>query len=222
VIERLVAIVLAPASPFASVTATVVRLAAGAILIGFGQSKFAHHAREVRAFDRYGLPAPEVFTYAIGTVELGGGVLLVLGLVTRLVALGLVGNMVGAIATGGRVDGGFVNLGLAPLLLVAMLFLVWAGAGRLSMDEHWAAASAYVRLWTNRHAFVTHLRQTRDDFTVTIESGWWAGVPRPIGEICGQFPGGPSRRRAARRPSLGRGLFRACAARRVVAREPEQ
>jgi hypothetical protein len=43
--------------------------------------------------------------------------------------------MVGAIATGGRVDGGFVNLGLAPLLLVAMLFLVWAGAGRLSLDE---------------------------------------------------------------------------------------
>jgi uncharacterized membrane protein YphA (DoxX/SURF4 family) len=33
------------------------------------------------------------------------------------------------------VDGGFVNLGLAPMLLVAMLFLVWAGAGRFSLDE---------------------------------------------------------------------------------------
>ena len=50
-------------------------------------------------------------------------------------ALGLAGNMVGAIATGGRVDGGFVNLGLAPMLLVAMLYLVWAGAGRFSLDE---------------------------------------------------------------------------------------
>jgi putative oxidoreductase len=119
VIGRLVALVLAPASPRASVAATVVRVGAGAILIGFGQSKFVHHAKETRAFGRYGLPAPEVFTYAIGTVELVGGILLVAGLVTRLVALGLAGNMIGAIATGGRVDGGFVNLGLAPLLLVA-------------------------------------------------------------------------------------------------------
>lgn len=133
-IERLAFRVLAPAPPAASVAATVVRLAAGAILIGFGQSKFAHHAKEVRSFDRYGLPAPEVFTYAIGTVEFVGGVLLLLGLCTRLVALMLAGNMIGAIATGGRVDGGFVNLGLAPLLLGAMLFLVWAGAGRLSLD----------------------------------------------------------------------------------------
>ena len=134
-IDRALRLVLAPSPPLASTLALVLRVAAGAILIGFGQSKFAHHAKEVQAFDRYGLPAPEAFTYAIGTVELVGGLLLVLGLLTRLVALGLAGNMVGAIATGGRVDGGFVNLGLAPILLVVMLYLLWAGAGRLSMDE---------------------------------------------------------------------------------------
>ena len=133
-IERLVGLALAPSPPLASALATVLRVAAGAIFIGFGQSKFAHHAREVRSFDRYGLPAPEAFTYAIGTVELIGGLFLVLGLATRLVAPGLAGNMVGAIATGGRVDGGFVNLGLAPMLLVAMVFLLWAGAGRFSLD----------------------------------------------------------------------------------------
>jgi putative oxidoreductase len=131
---RALAVVFAPSSPVASLVAMVVRLGVAAILIGFGQSKFAHHAKEVRAFDRYGLPAPEVFTYAIGTVELVGGVLLLLGLLTRLVAIGLAGNMVGAIATGGRVDGGFVNLGLAPALLAGMLFLVWAGAGRFALD----------------------------------------------------------------------------------------
>ncbi len=134
-IDRALRLVLAPSPPFASAIALVLRVGAGAILIGFGQSKFAHHAKEVRAFHRYGLPAPEVFTYVIGTVELVGGVLLVLGLLTRLVALGLAGNMVGAVATGGRVDGGFVNLGLAPMLLVVMLYLVWAGAGRFSLDE---------------------------------------------------------------------------------------
>ena len=134
---------LAPSPRPASVAATVVRVAAGAIFIGFGQSKFAHHGKEVRSFGRYGLPAPEVFTYAIGTVEIVGGLLLVVGLATRLVAPALAGNMVGAIATGGRVDGGFVNLGLAPILLVAMLFLFWAGAGRLSLDAMLARSMAF-------------------------------------------------------------------------------
>jgi putative oxidoreductase len=133
-IDVLLARVLAPAPPAASLAATALRLGAGAIFIGFGQSKFAHHAKEVRSFDRYGLPAPELFTYAIGSLELTCGLLLVLGLATRLVAPALAGNMIGAIATGGRVDGGFVNLGLAPVLFVGMLFLLWTGAGRWSVD----------------------------------------------------------------------------------------
>jgi putative oxidoreductase len=131
---KLVALILAPTPPAASLPAFDVRVVAGGIFVGFGQSKFVHHAREARAFDRYGLPAPDVFTYATGSLELVLGIALLLGLLTRLTALGLAGNMVGAIATGGRVDGGFVNLGLAPILLVAMLFLVWAGAGRWSLD----------------------------------------------------------------------------------------
>jgi putative oxidoreductase len=132
---RLVALVLAPTPPAAALPAFVVRVVAGGIFVAFGQSKFVHHARESRAFDRYGLPGPDAFVYATGTLELALGVALLLGLLTRLTALGLVGNMVGAIATGGRVDGGFVNLGLAPLLLVAMLFLVWAGGGRFALDD---------------------------------------------------------------------------------------
>ena len=127
--------VLAPTPAAASWPAVAVRLAAGGIFIGFGQSKFTHHSREVRSFGRYGLPDPNVFAYATGTLELTLGLALLLGLLTRLTALGLAGNMVGAICTGGRVDGGFVNLVLAPLLLVAMLFLVRAGAGRWSADR---------------------------------------------------------------------------------------
>ena len=92
------------------------------------------HEEEAAAFDRYGLPWPDAFTYAIGLVELGGGILLLLGLFTRPAALMLAGNMVGAISTGGRVDGGPVHLGLAPALLVTMLVLVWLGAGRFSLD----------------------------------------------------------------------------------------
>ena len=110
------------------------RLAAGAILIGFSLGKFTNHAAEAASFDRYGLPDPSLFAYAIGTLEASLGVLLVIGLATRIAAPVLAGNMVGAIVTGGRVDGGFVNLGIAPTLLVVMLFLLWAGAGRWSVD----------------------------------------------------------------------------------------
>jgi putative oxidoreductase len=133
--RRLVALLLAPTPRRVSLAATVLRVTAGAILIGFGLSKYLHHAREVRAFDRYGLPWPNEFAYVTGTVEFVFGTLLVLGVATRLAALILAGNMVGAIATGGRVDGGFVNLGLAPALLVVMLVLIWVGGGRFAADR---------------------------------------------------------------------------------------
>jgi uncharacterized membrane protein YphA (DoxX/SURF4 family) len=41
---------------------------------------------------------------------------------------------VGVMVTAGRVDGGLVNLGVAPLLLVGMLVLLWTGPGALSLD----------------------------------------------------------------------------------------
>ena len=44
-------------------------------------------------------------------------------------------NLVGAIATAGRVDGGSFHLGVGPTMLVAMLFLVWAGPGVLAVDR---------------------------------------------------------------------------------------
>jgi uncharacterized membrane protein YphA (DoxX/SURF4 family) len=47
--------------------------------------------------------------------------------------------MVGALATAGRVEGGSFHLVYGPILLVAMVFLCWAGPGRLSVDERLAA-----------------------------------------------------------------------------------
>jgi predicted lipoprotein with Yx(FWY)xxD motif len=70
----------------------------------------------------------------VGSLELVAGLMLIAGLATRLVALALAADMVGAISTAGRLDGGPVNLGLAPILLAVMLLLVWAGAGALSLD----------------------------------------------------------------------------------------
>ena len=67
--------------------------------------------------------------------------LLVIGLFTRPAALLLAINLVGAIATAGRVDGGTFHLGVGPAMLVAMLYLVWAGCGRLALDRKRSHAS---------------------------------------------------------------------------------
>ena len=117
-----------------SVVPLVVRIAAGTVFVAFSIGKFTHHDAEVGALDRYGIPAPEITTYLVGVLELAGGILLLLGLLTRPAAAALAGNMVGAIATAGRIDGGPIHLGLAPALLAAMLFLVWRGGGARSMD----------------------------------------------------------------------------------------
>jgi putative oxidoreductase len=113
---------------------TIVRVVAGALFVSISTGKFVDHAQEAVDFDRYGVPFPDVTTYLVGTLELAGGALLVIGLLTRPAALLLAANLVGAIATAGRVEGGSFNLGVAPAMLVATLFLVWAGPGRLALD----------------------------------------------------------------------------------------
>ena len=114
---------------------TAIRVVTGAFFISVSIGKFAEHSQEVADFDRYGVPVPEVAVYVVGAVELIGGIMLVLGLMTRLAALFLAGDMIGAIATAGRVDGGSFHLGVAPTLLVAMLFLLWAGPGLPAFDN---------------------------------------------------------------------------------------
>jgi putative oxidoreductase len=113
----------------------LVRVVTGVLFVLFSLGKFVDHAHESADFDHYGVPAPEVATYLVGALELLGGLLLLVGLFTRPAALLLALNLVGAIATAGRVDGGTFHLGVAPAMLVAMLFLVWAGSGRLALDR---------------------------------------------------------------------------------------
>ena len=72
--------------------------------------------------------------WAVGVLELSAGSSLLLGLVVRPAAAALAADMVGVVATAGRVEGGWLNLGVAPLLFVVMVFLLWAGPGRLSVD----------------------------------------------------------------------------------------
>jgi putative oxidoreductase len=110
------------------------RLAAGAVFVGFGLGKFLGHESERDAFERYEIPFPDTATYLIGGLELIGGMALLLGLFVRPFAFLLACNMIGAIITAGRTEGGPVHLLLAPALLAATLFLLWAGGGAASLD----------------------------------------------------------------------------------------
>jgi putative oxidoreductase len=120
----------------ASGWARPVRLLSGAVFLLAGIAKFAAHSAEVDAFSSYGLPAPAAFVALIGCLEIAGGILLLAGLATRPAALILVGVMVGAIVVSGIAEGEVIpSLTLAPALLAAMLFVLWAGPGAGSLDE---------------------------------------------------------------------------------------
>jgi putative oxidoreductase len=119
----------------AGVATAVVRILAGLVFVVFSLPKFLLHEFELAEFVRFGFPESSVLVYLVGLLELTGGVMLLAGFLTRLAAAGLAANMVGAIATAGVVVGGPIHLGVAPALLVAMLYLVWAGSGPAAVDR---------------------------------------------------------------------------------------
>ena len=118
---------------------TGTRWVAAGIFLGFGVTKFANHAAELASFRHYPLPAPGLFVYLVGALEIGGGLLLAAGLLTRLAALALAADMIGAVVVSGLTRGEFISLTLAPLLLAAMIILIRFGAGAWSLDN-WLAA----------------------------------------------------------------------------------
>ena len=114
--------------------ALAARLVAGLVFIAFGIVKFTHYDQELASFEEYGLPAPEATVYAIGVLEVVGGLMLVLGLGTRVAALLLAGNMATAIVVSGIALGEWISLTIAPMMLLLCLFLLRVGPGRKALD----------------------------------------------------------------------------------------
>ena len=123
-----------PRSGDAATAALVARVVAGVVFVAFGIGKFSHHATEVASFEEYGLPSPDAFTYAVGVLEIGGGLMLLLGIGTRVAALLLAGNMLGAIVVSGIALGEWISLTIAPAMLLLCLFLLYVGPGRRALD----------------------------------------------------------------------------------------
>jgi putative oxidoreductase len=120
----------------------LIRLSVGLIFLSEGLQKFVFpEALGVGRFVKIGIPAPHLLAPFVGVVEIVGGALLVLGLLTRLASVPLLIDMVVALATTklpmlhrqgfwaaaheSRVD---------FALLLSLLFLLITGAGRWSLD----------------------------------------------------------------------------------------
>ncbi|GAA1427674.1 DoxX family protein [Microlunatus lacustris] len=118
----------------------VVRLALAGVMIAHGvQKAFLNGlAGTQQGFTGMGAPLPELTAVLVVLLEIGGGVLLVAGLATRVVALLFGVTMVGAavlvhLPNGFyAADGGWELVGLLAALCLA---LVLSGAGRFSVDS---------------------------------------------------------------------------------------
>jgi len=108
--------------------AAVVRVVAGILFVVFGIPKFTDHARWVADFGTYGLPQSSPLVYGTGLAEVLGGLALLAGVGVRVVAAALALVMAGAVVGGGFVGGNPASLTLAPLLLVAALYVLWSAA----------------------------------------------------------------------------------------------
>jgi uncharacterized membrane protein YphA (DoxX/SURF4 family) len=106
-------------------TAVRVAVIAGVIFFFAGLVKFVFHGWELRAFRAFGLPWPSALEIFAGVLEMVGGVLLILRLLVVPVALLLAVTMLVAIGASGIGHGDVIpSLTLAPVLLVAMVFLL--------------------------------------------------------------------------------------------------
>ena len=131
----------------------LIRLMTGLVFCSEGIIKFLFANQGVGRFTKLGFPMPDVTATGIAVFEVLGGLLLVVGLYTRLVALGFSIEMVVAIATT-KIS---IGLGTSPLgqpgsppqtgiwavlhesrtdwcMLVGCVFLVLVGAGVRSLD----------------------------------------------------------------------------------------
>ena len=120
------------------------RLVMGQAFFFTGRGKLANFDRTVEFFTGLGIPLPALNAAFVSRLELYGGILLVVGLATRLVAAGLASTMVVALMTAdkesflgalkGTSDSGLTDV--APF--VYLLFLAWlvlSGPGAASLDR---------------------------------------------------------------------------------------
>ena len=132
----------------------VIRLMTGAVFFWEGILKFVYVNQGVGRFTKIGIPFPEFSAHFVGTLEIFGGLLLIIGLFTRFISVTFIFQMIVAVLTTKIA----LYLGTSPLPLppappqvgfwavlheirsdyaqiMTCLFLCLAGPGKLSLDR---------------------------------------------------------------------------------------
>jgi putative oxidoreductase len=120
----------------------LLRVVFGYGLLRTGWGKLNHLEQTAGFFASLGVPAPALNAMVVAGLEFGGGILLLLGLLTRTAAGVLIPVMLVALATAhaGEVAQFASNpgkaIGAAPVpFLVALIALALSGAGPISLDR---------------------------------------------------------------------------------------
>jgi putative oxidoreductase len=131
----------------------LMRMMAGGVFLSEGILKFVYTNQGVGRFTKIGIPAPELTATFVGSLEIVGGVLLIAGLFTRVIAIPFIIEMVVAILTT-KIS---LYLGTSPLpappalpkvgfwavmhetrsdyaQILTSIFLLIVGPGRWSLD----------------------------------------------------------------------------------------
>ena len=131
----------------------LLRLMAGGVFFWEGILKFVYTNQGVGRFTKLGIPVPDVMAHFVAGLEIIGGLLLIVGFLTRLISVPFIIEMLVAIATT-KIS---LYLGTSPLPLppappqvgiwavlheirsdyaqiMIVQFLLIAGPGRLSID----------------------------------------------------------------------------------------
>jgi uncharacterized membrane protein YphA (DoxX/SURF4 family) len=155
----------------------LLRLMAGGVFFWEGLLKFVYVNQGVGRFTKLGIPFPVFSANFIGVLEIGGGLLLLSGLATRLIAIPFIAEMIVAIlSTKIGIFLGTSPLPLPPALpkvgiwavlheiradyaqIVTTAFLLINGPGKWSLD------ALLLRNWRS-HAALPPVEETKRSFS---------------------------------------------------------
>ncbi|MGE3680199.1 MAG: DoxX family protein [Bdellovibrionales bacterium] len=113
------------------------RISMGSIFILSGWGKLHNLPKVTEFFTELGIPFPGINAGLVGVTEFGCGLLILLGLLTRLVSIPLIATMAVAIITAKRSEiSSFTDvLGFEEFVyIVIFIWLIVNGAGKISLD----------------------------------------------------------------------------------------